>query len=206
MYFKEKDDTNIDDEFDTGINWKPILLIGGGVLIVALVIFAIIFFLTRGDKYTIKLSGEEKIILTKDSDYIEPGYSAYDRKKNDVTNQVSITSNVDTSKIGEYEILYSIDDINKVRYVSIIEGDTFIRLKGDVNMYIEQGRTYNEPGFTVVDSSGEDLTSKVKTSGKVDTSKLGTYQITYSVTNSRGVTTNKKRTIIVVEKQSITQK
>lgn len=206
MYFKEKDDTNIDDEFDTGINWKPILLIGGGVLIVALVIFAIIFFLTRGDKYTIKLSGEEKIILTKDSDYIEPGYSAYDRKKNDVTNQVSITSNVDTSKIGEYEILYSIDEVNKVRYVSIIEGDTFIRLKGDVNMYIEQGRTYNEPGFTVVDSSGEDLTSKVKTSGKVDTSKLGTYQITYSVTNSRGVTTNKKRTIIVVEKQSITQK
>lgn len=206
MYFKEKDDTNIDDEFDTGINWKPILLIGGGVLIVVLVIFAIIFFLTRGDKYTIKLSGEEKIILTKDSDYIEPGYSAYDRKKNDVTNQVSITSNVDTSKIGEYEILYSIDEVNKVRYVSIIEGDTFIRLKGDVNMYIEQGRTYNEPGFTVVDSSGEDLTSKVKTSGKVDTSKLGTYQITYSVTNSRGVTTNKKRTIIVVEKQSITQK
>lgn len=206
MYFKEKDDTNIDDEFDTGINWKPILLIGGGVLIVALVIFAIIFFLTRGDKYTIKLSGEEKIILTKDSDYIEPGYSAYDRKKNDVTNQVSITSNVDTSKIGEYEILYSIDEVNKVRYVSIIEGDTFIRLKGDVNMYIEQGRTYNEPGFTVVDSSGEDLTSKVKISGKVDTSKLGTYQITYSVTNSRGVTTNKKRTIIVVEKQSITQK
>lgn len=206
MYFKEKEDTNIDKEFDTGINWQPILLIGGGVVIIALIIFAIIFFLTRGDKYTIKLQGEEKIILTKDSDYIEPGYTAYDRKKNNMTNQVNIKSNLDTSKIGEYKIVYSIEDVSKVRYITITEGDTYIRLKGDVNTYIEIGRKYTEPGFTVVDSSGENLTDKVKISGNVNTSKLGTYQITYTVVNSRGVTTSKKRTVIVVEKKATTQK
>ena len=46
----------------------------------------------------------------------------------------------------------------------------------------------------------KDLFDKVKVTGKVDTSKVGTYQITYSVVNSRNVTTKTTRTIIVVEK------
>ena len=59
---------------------------------------------------------------------------------------------------------------------------------------------FNEPGYNVFNTAGEELNEKVITTGTVDTSKIGTYQITYSVTDSRNITTTVKRTIIVVEK------
>lgn len=207
MYFKEKEDTNIDKEFEinkkSGFSLKNIpskYFIIGGIIIFAIIAIIVIILLLTGNKNTIELIGEEKIIITKDSDYIEPGYKAYDKKKNDITNQVQITSNVDTSKVGEYEILYSINGITEVRYVTVTEGDTYIYLKGKVNMYLEKGEKYIEPGYQVFDSVDQNLTEKVKVSGTVNTSKVGTYQIIYSVVNSRNITITEKRTIVVVEK------
>ena len=207
MYFKEKEDTNIDKEFETnhksGFNFKKIpskYFIIGGISIVAIILIIVIIGLLTGNKNTIELIGEEKIIITKDSDYIEPGYKAYDKKKNDITNQVQITSNVDTSKVGEYEILYSVNGITEVRYVTVTEGDTYIYLKGKLNMYLEVGEKYKDPGYKVFSSNGENLNDKVTVTGKVDTSKPGVYEITYSVVNSRNITTTVKRTITVVEK------
>lgn len=207
MYFKEKEDTNIDKEFETnkksGFSLKDIpakyyIIIGVTLIVIAITI--IVISLLTGSKNTIELIGEEKIIITKDSDYIEPGYKAYDKKKNDITNQVQITSNVDTSKVGEYEILYSVNGITEVRYVTVTEGDTYIYLKGNVNMYLEKGEKYTEPGYQVFDSVDQNLTEKVKVTGTVNTSKVGTYQMIYSVVNSRNVTITEKRTIVVVEK------
>lgn len=202
MYFKEKEDTNIDDEFESGkkINLKLILLIAGGIILLGIIIFVIAVLVNNSSKYTLELLGDKKITITKDSDYVEPGYTAHDKKNNDVTNQVEVTSNVDTSIPGDYEILYSIDDISKVRYITVIEGGTYIRLNGNVNMYLEVGQEYKEPGYEVYDNIDQNLTEKVKVSGSVDTSKAGTYQITYSVVNSRNVTVTKKRTIVVTEK------
>ena len=67
-------------------------------------------------------------------------------------------------------------------------------------MYLEVGEKYTEPGYRVYDSVDQNLTEKVKVTSSVDTSKIGTYQVMYSVVNSRNKTTNVKRTIIVVEK------
>ena len=67
-------------------------------------------------------------------------------------------------------------------------------------MYLEIGEKYNEPGYQVFTSTGENLNNKVIVTGKVDTSKLGVYEITYSVVNSSNITTIVKRTVIVVEK------
>ena len=210
MYFQEKEDTNIDKEFNNnkgiGLDFKklkPILLIAGGIILLLIIILIVISLTKNSSKYTIKLYGEEKITITLGSNYIEPGYIAYDKNKNDITNQVEVTNNIDTSKVGEYEVLYSVGNINKVRYITIIESvdKTYIYLNGKVNMYLEVGEKYVEPGCQVYDSIDKNLTEKVKITGKVDSSKPGTYQITYSVVNSRGVTTTVKRTIIVNEKK-----
>ena len=207
MYFKEKEDTNIDKEFETnhksGFNFKKIpskYFIIGGISIVAIILIIVIIGLLTGNKQGIQLIGEEKIIITKNSDYIEPGYKAYDKKKNDITSQVQITSNLDTSKIGEYEILYSVNGMSVVRYITVMEGDTYIYLKGKVNMYLEKGEKYIEPGYQVYDSVDQNLTEKVKVSGTVNTSKIGTYQLTYTEVNSRNANVSVKRTIVVVEK------
>ena len=207
MYFKEKEDTNIDKEFETnkksGFDFKKIpskYFIIGGIIIVVIILIVVIVGLFTGRKQGIYLIGDEKIIITRNSDYIEPGYKAYNKKKKDVTNQVQVTSNLDTSKVGEYEILYSVNGMNVVRYVTVTEGDTYIYLKGKVNMYLEKWEKYIEPGYQVYDSIDQNLTEKVKISGTVNTSKVGTYQLTYSVVNSRNATVTVKRTIVVVEK------
>lgn len=209
MYFKEKEDTNIDKEFEKEkkINLdfkklKPILLITGGIILIAIIIFVIIALLNNSDKYTLELLGEENITINLGENYVEPGYKAYDKKDNDVTAEVKVLNEIDTSKIGKYEILYTIGNVNKVRYITVIEAleETYIYLKGTANMYLEIGEKYKEPGYQVYDSIDQDLTEKVKVSGTVNSNKIGTYQITYSVVNSRNITTTVKRTVIVVEK------
>jgi len=206
MYFKEKEETNIDHQFkkEKKISLKKIKpiywIIGGVILLITIITIVVVIMLNRGDKYNIELVGDERITLTIGSTYIEPGYNAYDRNNNDVSSQVKITSNVDTSKIGEYEVVYTIDGITKVRYIIVNEGSTYIHLLGDINMYLKVGEKYVEPGYQVYDSADQNLTEKVKVSGKVDTSIAGTYQITYSVVNSRNQTITEKRTIIVTAK------
>ena len=200
MYFNEKEETNIDHHFKNENkfslkNIKPIYWIIAGVVLLVAIIVIIVFLM--GDKYTIELIGEEKITVTIGSQYVEPGYSAYDRKNSDVTSQVEITSNVDTSKIGEYKVIYTIDGITKTRYVTVDEGRTYINLLGDVNMNLKVGQKYVEPGYEVYDSVDQNLKQKVKVSGNVDTSKAGTYEITYSVVNSRNKTVTAKRYVIV---------
>lgn len=215
MYFKEKENTNIDSEFENkkGFNFKKfnlktILLIGG--IIALLIVMILVFILTSGNsnKYTLELIGGERIIINLGDEFLEPGYKAYDKYNTDVSDLVIVTNNVDSSTLGEYEILYSIGHVDRVRYVTVAKTieDIYLYLKGDINMYLELGEKYQEPGYQAQDSNGDDLTGKVKKSGNVNVNKVGTYQITYSVVNSKNVMATKKRTVTVVEKGGKPQK
>ena len=206
MYFKEKGDTNIDSEFEKNKkisininlkNPKLMLFIGGGLILLFIIIFIVISVLNNSNKYTIELYGDKEITLNVGADYIEPGYIAYDKKNNNVTNEVKITSTLDRFKPGEYEILYSIDGINKVRYIKVVEKnqETYIHLNGENPMYLKLGAKYIEPGYNVYDSVDSNL--KVNVSGTVNTSKKGTYKLTYSVKNSRNITVTKTRIVVV---------
>lgn len=56
-------------------------------------------------------------------------------------------------------------------------------------------------GATAKDDRDGDLTSKIETTGKVDTKKAGTYKITYTVKDSAGNTATASRTVIVKEEK-----
>lgn len=58
----------------------------------------------------ISLKGEENITIIQGEKYIESGYNAVDKYDGDVTNNVKIENKVDTSKPGNYEIIYSVKD------------------------------------------------------------------------------------------------
>ena len=97
------------------------------------------------------------------------------------------------------------DDIfitNKVRNIKVVDkvDRTYIRLLGEVTMYLEIGEKYKEPGYEAYDSIDGDLTKKVTVSGKVNSSKKGVYKIKYTVVNSRNITTTEERNVIVVER------
>ena len=202
MYFKEKEDTNIDSEFNSkrklNLNLKPLLLIGGGIILLLIIIFIMISIVSNLNKYSLELLGDPEITINLGEDYKEPGYVAYYKNKKLVIDQVKVTSNLDNNKVGKYEINYTIDNITRVRIVSVVNNkDLYIFLLGDVNMKLKQGEKYQEPGFNVYDSVDKDIKNNVIITGNVDTSKKGTYQITYTVTNSRNSTVSAVRTIVV---------
>jgi len=63
--------------------------------------------LTRTTYYaSITLQGGDEIIVDKGSEYKDPGYYA-EMKGEDITDQVQVTSNVDTKVSGIYSIVYS---------------------------------------------------------------------------------------------------
>lgn len=74
-----------------------------------------------------------------------------------------------------------------------------IILIGEKEVMINQNDTYVDSGASATDNVDGDITSKIKVSGLVDTSKVGTYTLTYSVTDKAGNKAEVTRKIIVRE-------
>lgn len=76
-----------------------------------------------------------------------------------------------------------------------------ITLKGDAEMKLLRGEPYTEPGYTATDEEDGNLTAGVVVTGAdaVDTNTVGTYEITYSVTDSRPQTTTVVRRVSVAD-------
>lgn len=76
-----------------------------------------------------------------------------------------------------------------------------VKLNGDEKITIGIGEKYNEPGvYSVVDNNdGRIDTSKVTIRGSVDTSKVGDYELTYSISDSLSNKTILTRNVSVVK-------
>lgn len=209
MYLNtQKGNTNIDNQFNKKqFNIKKLdfsklklpLIIGGFILLLLIII--IIFFSSRNKtRYFITLEGEESISIYQGDNYIEPGYSGRDNKNNDLTNDIVVEDQVDSQKIGTYEIIYKLHNTTKKRTINVVEkgiGKTSIYLKGEYDVVLSVGGTYNESGYIAVDSLDGDITDQVKITNNINTQKAGTYRVVYTITNSSGITTSKTRTVIV---------
>ena len=76
-----------------------------------------------------------------------------------------------------------------------------IDIIGEKEITLTVGDTYTEKGATAKDEIDGDITNKIEISGSVNTSKAGTYEITYKVKNSKQKETTVKRKITVKEKE-----
>ena len=72
-----------------------------------------------------------------------------------------------------------------------------IVLNGEKTIYIGAGSEYNEPGYAAIDNCDGDISSRVVVAGRVDTSKPGSYEITYAIKDSFGNENSAKRIIKV---------
>ena len=206
MYFNTNvDSTNIDKEFNKKEKfnfdkYKKYIFIGLGCILILGLIF--IFIGRKKVSYYIDLSGNREITIYEGDIYIDPGYTARDSKGNDLTDKVVVNNMIDTLQEGEYQVSYTLGNTTEIRRVTVIEkptGATIMYLKGSTTIYLKVGDTYQEPGYKVIDSVDGNLGDKVTVTGRVDTSKVGTYKLIYSVTNNSGVTTSKQRVIVVMD-------
>ena len=182
---------------------------------------------------TITLVKEAELVINVGSKFEDPGVIATDNVDGDITSKVKKSGQVDTSKAGVYEIVYSVTDKagNKSevkRVVKVVPVPTTvtttktttkittknnttasktttrkpttpptITLYGSKTLTINVGSSYSDPGYSAVDSLGNNITSRVNVSGNVNTNNPGTYYITYSVTDSYGNKASTSRTIVV---------
>ena len=73
-----------------------------------------------------------------------------------------------------------------------------VTLNGSAEMSLFVDRTYTELGATATDDSDGDITSSIVISGEVNTSKVGTYTLTYTATDSAGNSGSATRTVHVL--------
>ena len=154
----------------------------------------------------ITLNGNSSITLEYGSTYTEIGATTNDNVDGAVS--VSVSGDVNTSKLGTYTITYTATDnagntATKTRTVSVVDTTPpVITLNGESSITLEVGSAYSEAGATATDNV--DGSVSISISGSVDTNAVGTYTITYTATDSSGNTATKTRTVEIIPKQ-ITQ-
>ena len=171
---------------------------------------------SNSEKYII-LSGDEVTLLNYGEIYEEKGYYSEDIVDVDVVGSVGTAP-------GIYTIEYKVKEDEKVkqtltRKVIITEYDKSstnsgvisaeaptLTLRGDTTMILEKGEKFRDPGWVAVDYKDGKLNTSVVRTDNIKTNdmtkKVGTYELVYSVTNSRNVTVTKRRIVKVVEQKS----
>ena len=154
----------------------------------------------------ISLIGENNITLALNETYIEKGATAF-RNKKDITNNIIINGNVDTSVPGTYMVEYiAYNEKNtkstKIERTVIVKDTTapIITLKGNNEVTLYENATYKDEGCTAIDNIDGDITSKVVITGEVNTKKEGSYVITYTAVDSSGNISKATRKVIVKAK------
>jgi peptidoglycan/xylan/chitin deacetylase (PgdA/CDA1 family) len=145
------------------------------------------------------------ITVCKDKKIVDGEYKATDNYDGDITNKVIFIDKDDVETQSYLEVKDSSDNISKINVeAKLYDGEPSLTLKGNTSDTIIKGNKYSEPGFTATDKCDGDITKDITINGSVKTDTVGTYTITYEVTNSIGKKVSKTRTVKVINRQVVT--
>ena len=133
--------------------------------------------------------------------YQEEGFAATDNYDGNITDSVIRTD--DGVKVS-YKVSDSSGNVTEV-FREIVYDDPVppeLNLEGKATITIEKGGEYTEPGFTANDNCDGDITEQVVITGEVDTKKVGTYTLTYTVKDAYENEVTVTRTVEVVEPET----
>ena len=131
--------------------------------------------------------------------YNDEGFEIKHPNSTKLKKAVKVDNNVDTNKVGTYNVKYSLKyfgkDIYATRIVNVIdEIKPIIELKGNTELTLSRGIEYAEQGYTATDNYDGDITNKVKVENNI-LDEVGKYEIIYSVTDSSGNSYSIKRIV-----------
>ncbi len=159
---------------------------------------------------TLTLNGSSSMTIEQDINnpnlYIEAGAKAIDDRDGDISENISISGNVNSSIAGTYTISYEVSDAagNTSSANRTIEvKDTaapVITLLGDNPLVVQKGDSYNEPGASAYDDiEGTVTLTSSNISGTVNSDSVGSYSLNYSYTDNGGNTGIASRTVNVID-------
>ena len=120
----------------------------------------------------------------------------------DVTDKVKINGNVDYKKVGEYNVIYTLDTLlgkyekqEKIKVVDTVAPE--IVLEGEREYRQSYAKDFIEPGFKAIDAYEGELTNKVSISKQeIDETR---YDIKYEVQDTSGNIAKKVRHVTIVD-------
>ena len=145
----------------------------------------------------ITLNGNEETLVCPNKTYQDEGAKANDNYDGDISSKIK-------ANLKKDEVIYTVKDSsgNKAKKSRKLTYDDktapTLTLKGSQHTEIVVGTNYKDPGVSAVDNCDGDISNKIVTSGHVDTSKIGTYTITYSVLDSKNNQATITRTVKVI--------
>ena len=151
------------------------------------------------DKPILKLNDDINIYLCPGEKYAAEEVKANDNHDGDISDKVLVD-------IRKKSVVYSVEDSsgNKVSITkNLIYEDNLapeITLKGSKYVYAFVGEQYVDSGYIANDNCSGNITSKVMVKGNVDTSKVGKYEVNYSVSDEEGNGSSQTRTVVVSER------
>lgn len=182
------------------LNKQAILLVVGMIFIIFLLISSL-----KSPK--IALNGDSTVTLNLNSNYTDSGATAKYGSK-DISNSIQLKTNgFDPNKVGSYKLEYTINYKKKTatitRTVNVVDSEKpNIVLNGESEINIAQNSTYQDLGALASDNYDGDITTKISIENNIDTSKLGTYLVNYTVKDSSENESKVTRTVNVVDKNS----
>ncbi|MBB6729858.1 immunoglobulin-like domain-containing protein [Cohnella zeiphila] len=139
------------------------------------------------------LNGSNPMNIPQGGTYAEPGAVATDAIDGAIpASSITISGAVDTTRLGHYPIQYAVADragnnASVIRDVYVYDGDApAIYLNGPNPMTVEADSVFTDPGATAQDVQDGDLSASIAATGTVDTSTIGTYTLTYDVSDAAG--------------------
>jgi len=134
-------------------------------------------------------------------------YSAADPTEGDLTTKVLITSDLDCTTPGTYAMNFGVTDaagnssaqVTRIVIVVLDKTPPTLTLLGSDTVTVEQCGVYSEQGAVASDLVDGNLTSSIKLNGKVNTSLVGVYTVTYDVMDAQRNASTKTRTVKVVD-------
>ena len=154
----------------------------------------------------ITILGSNPVQVEAGTTYTDAQATANDNYNGDLTSDIVASSTVNTAVIGDYSVTYTVVDTSgngatSTRIVNV--RDTIapvLTLLGDNPMTVNVGTEFTDPGATTTDSFDTGVTNEsIHETGSVDSSKIGSYILTYTVSDTSGNTSSSTRTVNVVD-------
>jgi plastocyanin len=156
------------------------------------------------------LVGSNPVSVEAGSSYSDAGATATDSYDGDLTSSIATNNNVDINTVGSYTVTYTVTDSSgntatATRTVNVADTTApVITISGANPVDVDLGTTYNDAGASATDANDGDLTSSITVSSNVDTSTVGTYTVTYTVSDAAGNQATETRTVNVVDNNNPT--
>jgi|GEM_PF-3287199 len=152
----------------------------------------------------ITILGDDPATVNVGDTYTDAGATAEDAEDGDLTGSIIVDDQVDTSTIGTYQVNYSVTDsamqeATASRTVNVVDGTApVITITGSNPVTVVVGTGYTDEGATAADNVDGDVSGSIVTDNQVDPDTVGSYAVTYTVSDSAGNQAMAIRTVNVV--------